>query len=234
MVKQQSKTLSEGVDFFINTKQVFDHLRRVGYTVSYNTVSKFLPHITKRRGGGWTVQSVEQFALAMWSDKRAADPSAGASVPVVASAGGSAAEERTQADAELKRIQADSARHRLDRELGKFVETATVEAELGARAKAFRIGLQKFGVDSSERIAAMFGGSHKSAQELARELGLDSEEAVLKIVDIQLSRADLFARLWNKDVEKFLDPYGTGHWWTDDMAAAWDKYEEGVLHADAK
>jgi len=240
----KDKTLTEGVDYFINAKQVTDHLHGLGYTVAYNTIAKFLKQnsIPKRRGGGWTAQSVEQFALSMWSDKLKVDPSAAASAPVVPD-NSSAAEERTQADARLKAVQAEAAQFRFDKERGKYVLTSTMDAELGARAKAFRIGLQKFGVDVSDKVAAMFGGGRKAAEALARELGTPEElmeEAVLKIVDFQLSRADRFARLWKGEIEKLLDPYGAGHWWTEDMAEAWELFEQGGMmdaegdsHADA-
>ena len=248
MAKDKDKNLVEGVDYFVNAKQVTDHLHGLGYTVAYNTIAKFLKQnsIPKRRGGGWTAQSVEQFALAMWSDKLKVDPSAAASAPVLAADGSSAAEERTQNDAILKGIQAQAALFRLEKDKGKYVLISTMDAELGARAKAFRIGLQKFGIDVSDRVAALFGGSRKAAEALARELGTPEEEmdaVVLKIVDYQLSRADRFARLWKNEIEKLLDPYGTGHWWTDDMAEAWAQYEqggqpaagedEGGSHADA-
>ncbi|UZP67730.1 hypothetical protein N1030_01805 [Desulfovibrio mangrovi] len=241
----KDKNLVEGVDYFINAKQVKDHLHSLGYTVAYNTIAKFLKQnsIPKRRGGGWTAQSVEQFALQMWSDKRKVDPSAAASAPVVSADSSSAAEERTQADARLKVVQAEAAQFRFDKERGKYVLTSTMDAELGARAKAFRIGLQKFGVDVSDKVAAMFGGSRKAAEALARELGTPEElmdATVLKIVDFQLSRADRFARLWKGEIEKLLDPYGTGHWWTEDMAEAWERFEQGGMmdaegdsHADA-
>ncbi|WBF66647.1 ATP-binding protein [Desulfovibrio subterraneus] len=211
----KDNTLTEGVDYFVNAKQVTDHLHGLGYTVAYNTIAKFLKQngIPKRRRGGWTAQSVEQFALAMWSDKLKVDPSAAASAPIVSAAdGSSAAEERTQNDAILRGIQAQTALFRLEKDKGRYVLISTMDAELGARAKAFRIGLQKFGIDVSDRVAALFGGSRKAAEALARKLGTPEEEmdaVVLKIVDYQLSRADRFARLWKNEVEKLLDPYGT-------------------------
>lgn len=223
--------MSEETGILYNTKQVRDFLVAEGFKVSHGKVGADIERgaLKPRRGGGFTRAAALAYAKANIS-RRKVDPSPVADAPRGAPAEGGAAERRTSADAELKEIGAMRARFNFAREMGRYTETATVEDELSARAKAFRLGLEKFGIDAAESVAAIFGADGKVAAELARRLGLEGEEesarAVAVIVDFALSRCPVFTGKWMAQVERLLDPYSTGAWWTEEMRAAWEQYEQ--------
>ena len=50
------------------------------------------------------------------------------------------------------------------------------------------------------------------------------------IQDFLLSRAPQYAIFFAEAVERLLDSYATGRWWTDEMREAWTKLEEGGAH----
>lgn len=213
-----------------NVRQVHLFLARQGFKVSYNKVKADVDKgaLKPRRGGGYEERTVLAYARAHIS-RRDIDLSPTMDIPATPDAG--AAERRTSADAELKEIGAMRARAKLAQEMGRFTETATIEEELAARAKAFRLGLEKFGHDSAERIAAIFGADGKVAAELVRRLGISEElavQAIAIVVDHSLSRCSIFTQQWQAEIEKFLDPYATGEWWTDEMRKAWELYEENL------
>ena len=103
----------------------------------------------------------------------------------------------------------------------------TWEAELGERARVFRVGLEKFGTDMGVLIASDFGGNAETARELVSRLGIEdarAREAETLIMDFILSRVPQFTRRWMDRVDRFLDPYSTDQWWTEDMRAAFALY----------
>lgn len=221
----------EPPDPLTTRNQVAAHLRGLGYTMSTETV---YAHV--RRGalrplaaGGWSKRAVESYAASVWGDKRVAvDPLPERLEPREPTEP-SAAVERTMADAELKRVAAERARFAFDRERGRFVETRALEAELGARAKAFRLGLEKFALDNAGDMLALVGGDADSARELCAELGIETVEGgeakLQSAIAWVQSRTDAVRRFWLGRVEELLDAYATGRFWTEDMRQAWDKLE---------
>ncbi|VFQ44403.1 hypothetical protein [Desulfoluna butyratoxydans] len=210
-----------------NINQVHRYLTEQGCRVSYGKVKTDLIDkraVPRRRGGGWSVQSVTQYAAAFL--EKTIDEAPEADRPTEEPQGG-AATAKAQADADLKNIQAARARFNLEKELGRHVETATVETELGERAKAFKLGLEKWGLDNGEMVASLFGGEETSARDLLAALGTpDTPEAIQAIIDFSLSRQPRWVRLWRKSIEDFLDAYATGTWWTEEMQAAWELFDE--------
>ncbi|MEG6505878.1 hypothetical protein [Nitratidesulfovibrio sp. 1201_IL3209] len=222
--------MSDDADILHSTNQVKDFLVAQGFRVSYGKVRDDIARgaLKPRRGGGYTRAAALAYAKANIA-RRTVDPAPVADAPRGAPVEGGAAERRTSADAELKEIGAMRARFNFAREMGRYTETVTVEAELAARARAFRLGLEKFGSDAATQTAAIFGADGKHAAELARRLGLPDGtdgDAVRIIVDFALSRAPAFTRRWQRQVEGFLDAYATETWWTDEMRDAWDKYQQ--------
>jgi len=220
---------------FGNVNKAREFLLEQGFQVSYGKLKADLVArqlAPKRSGGGWTAWALKQYAAAHLT--RGVDPSPEADKPV----GGEAGEEnpgavtrRTEAHADKLQVQAERERIKLDRERGELVETATVRAELGKRAKAFRLGLEKFGVDMAEDVAALFGASDAAARDLAASLGL-GDEALPVIADFMLGRVPRLRSLWAGMVETMLDPYATGHWWTEAMREAWETYEQSREKSD--
>jgi len=224
-------------DVLANIRQVHVYLQEQGYKVSYGKIKADVDRgaLKPRRGGGFVPGTVLAYAKSNVA-RRDIDASPDADRPHGASADGyGAAERRTSADAELKEIGAMRARMAFAREMGRYTETATINDELAARAKAFRLGLEKFGIDAAEQVASTFGADGKVAAELVRRLGIEGDEAqdkaVAVIVDFALSRCPIFTRRWQAQIERLLDPYSTEAWWTDEMREAWARYED---HADVE
>ena len=83
-------------------------------------------------------------------------------------------------------------------------------------------------------MAAVYGATPKLARKLAERLGFSTEDdlqrAQVLIQDFLLSRAPQYAIFFAEAVERLLDSYATGRWWTDEMREAWIKLEEGGAH----
>ncbi len=231
-----STTNQSAENILHNVQQVSLFLKSQGFKVSYGKIRDDIKRgaLKPRRGGGFTEGTALAYAT-NYISRREVDTSKEADAPLgprgQASETGSA-ERRTSADADLKEIAAMRARQAFAKEMGRYTETEVVEDELAARAKAFRLGLEKFGIDAAEKVASVFGGEGKAAAELAKRLGLEGEAqeaATAMIVDFALSRCSNFTRLWLVEVEALLDPYASDNWWTEEMRAAWERYE---IHAD--
>lgn len=214
---------------FKNPYQVHQYLtKECGYQCSDGKIRKAISarKIRTRRGGGFTKTEVDAYAVSTL-EKLITTDSAKDDVPV---AGDShAPEAKTKAEAKLKQVQAERAQFLLDKERGKYIQTSVMEAELGQRAKAFKLGLEKFAPDNAALIAEIFGGSERSARELCKRLGADPEDGIPLVIDFAHSRIEHFTRLWRKQLLLFLDSYATGSWWTEEMQQAWDKLMESEV-----
>ncbi|NJB66455.1 hypothetical protein GGQ74_000095 [Desulfobaculum xiamenense] len=214
-------------DILENVHQVHQHLAEQGWQCSYNKVAADIRRgvLTPRRGGGFSMRAVETYAVAHLVRRVDADPTQDR--PLACDEDGETeaqgvATRRGLAHALKLETQQKREALRLQQDLGLLVETATVEGELAARAKAFRLGLEAFGQDAAERVAAVYGGDEDSARALCETLGL-GPEMVPVAVDFAHSRTPQLRRLWASMVEDFLDPYATGAWWTEPMREAWEK-----------
>ena len=214
---------------FENSNQITRFLNGEGFLVAYNTVSKHirLGTLRPRRGGGYAERTVLSWAR-QYVQRRSIDPSpeAGTPDPVPDT---SIAEREAELKVELKEQALRTARFEEQVKRGRFIDITTLDAELGERARAFRIALEKFGQDAGIMVAADFGGESESAGELVRRLGLSGEKAVEAekiVMDFALSRVPLFLRRWMDRVDLFLDPYSGDQWWTEAMSEAWQKWLE--------
>ncbi|MEZ6854975.1 hypothetical protein [Halodesulfovibrio aestuarii] len=218
---------------FDNPHQIHQYLtQECGYKCSGGKVRKAIDDrkIRTRRGGGFSQAEVDQYAKGNLEKKIiAASPKDDSPV------GGDelAPEAKTKAEAKLKLVQAERAQFLLDKERGKYIPTAVMEAELGQRAKAFKLGLEKFAPDNAVKIAEIFGGAEDTARELCNRLGADPEAGIPLVIDFTHSRIEHFTRMWRKQVLQFLDSYATGTWWTEEMQQAWEKMLEAEENEDA-
>lgn len=214
---------------FVNLNQVRQYVTGMGYTCAYKKLKKAADEgrLVNRRGGGWTRAAVDKFVRAYLVRDVDLAPEQDAPLAPDPEAAG-AAERKTESQAELLAVQAARAKKAFAEEMGRLTPTAVIEAELSERAKAFRLGLERFGHAEAEGVAGLFGGHRRQAQELVRRIGLEgeqAEQAVAIVVDFCLSRASAFPRYFAGRVDAFLDAYATGRWWTEDMEAAWDTYQ---------
>lgn len=229
--------MNEGI--FTNLKQIQDHLSE-RYRVTYYRIQKACERreLVERRGGGWTVRTVEQWARAFLTPLVDTSPDADAPSLSAEEQGtgplGSVAEEKLRQQSRLLDLQAQKQEMELRKAQGLYTRTEIIEDELAARARAFRLGLERFGHERGQDVAAVFGATPKLARQLAERLGFTEEEdrqrAQVLIQDFLLSRAPQFGIFFAGVVEELLDSYATGRWWTEDMQAAWQKLEEGGAH----
>lgn len=218
---------------FENPHQVHQYLtNECGYQCSGGKVRKAIAarKIRSRRGGGFSQAEVDQYGHSNL-EKKITVTSPQDSIPV--GGDGLAPEAKTKAEAKLKQVQAERAQFLLDKERGKFIPTTVIEAELGQRAKAFKLGLEKFAPDNAVKVAEIFGGSESAARELCTRLNADPEEGIPLVIDFSHSRIEHFTRMWRKQVLQFLDSYATGTWWTEEMQQAWEKMLETEENEDA-
>ncbi|MBC16542.1 MAG: hypothetical protein CL942_05765 [Desulfovibrio sp.] len=223
-----SKSKKKTERIFENLNQVYRYLQdESGFQVSYNTVKnayqKKPRRLSGRRGGGFSQTAVDSYAQKYLMPK--IDPSASADAPPVAEVTGDLAADDKRESARLKRIRAEKEEFQFARERGKYMETSVFEAELGKRAKAFKLGLDDFPQKHGERVAATFGADKDLAAELLRELDCPTDKIPI-VIDFILSRVPDYRRFWLTVVEDFLAPYATGHFFTEEMAKKWEKYEE--------
>ena len=229
--------MNEGI--FTNLKQIQDHLSE-RYRVTYYRIQKACERrgLVERRGGGWTVRTVEQWARAFLVPLVDTSPDADAPSLSAEEQGtgplGSVAEEKLRQQSRLLEIQARKQEMELQKAQGLYTKTEIIEDELAARARAFRLGLERFGHESGQDVAAVYGATPKLARKLAERLGFSTEDdlqrAQVLIQDFLISRAPQYAIFFAEAVERLLDSYATGRWWTDEMREAWIKLEEGGAH----
>lgn len=220
---------------FENVNQVVTFLAdELGLSVAYNTVNAHANtsprKLTHRRGhrGTFTLAAVLDYVWKFHADKldRGVREQWFADKRVRVETASSSADDRASADARLKAVQAERAELKLQAERGLVTPTADVERELGARARAFRIGLESFGQDNAARISELFGADAAVARELCAVLGVEEDRAQV-VMDFMLDRAESFGRWWMPRVEQFLDAYATGTWFTEQMRERWEAMEAG-------
>ena len=148
---------------------------------------------------------------------------------------GEGPKERPEAGAQEKRAEAQAKEKEVDAKIkaitlakleGKTLEKAVVEDELAVRARAFRVGLEGFMTQAAAGVLEAMGGGEAQARRLI-EL-CQGDEA--RLMDVQAHFQGLAPELvqrWGEMVEKFLAPYATGAWWTEDMAQA--MADQGVV-----
>lgn len=217
-------------DCFVNLNQVVTYLQESGYQCSYKKIKRATVEreLVERRGGGWTKRTVDQYARAYL--KRKVDTAPESDAPLESPESASAAERKIEGQADIMALRAIKERIDLAERFGRLTKTAIVEAELGERARAFRLGLERFGYEQAESVAELFGGSRRNAEELAKRLnipvGEETENAVAIIVDFCMQRSEAFPRFFAGKVDILLDAYADGRWWTEEMREAWDSYTE--------
>ena len=214
-----------------NPNQVYLYLLDAGWRVGKNTVARHVSagKLRPRRGGGFSRRTVDQYAavnLVRLVDSgrdqdRTADPDQAQG----------AAELKALKQADLLEVQAERQRIRLEQERGGLVPRADVERELGARAQAFRFGLESFMHRAAKSVSALFGADQRAAEELT-QLARGSETPVQSVMSWAQKREPELVDLWSMEVEAFLEPYVTGAWWTEEMARAMDGMKQGETHEE--
>lgn len=218
------------IDILQNINQVRLYLLELGFKVNHYRVEKAIERreLPARRGGGYTKRAAETWANAYLL--RGIDAAKEHDVPSGEKAVDSVSEQKALAQTRMLEAQAERQEMELKRQKGLYTETAVVHTELAARAKAFKICLERWAIENADKVAQDFGGSANTAEELVQRLGIEPEnaaEAKIYIQDFYMSKTPQFTRRFMKEIAYFLDAFATGKWWTDEMQDAWEKFEEG-------
>ena len=162
--------MSEEKDILHNVNQIVVRLRG-GYRVTQYRVARAIERheLVPRRGGGWTAASVDQWARRCLSRKVTSGEGDDAPALTPESVSEAKAAEQTA----LLAVQRKKSEMEYARLRGRLTETATVQDELAARAQAFRRGLERFGMEEAEAVAADFGASSRGAADLVARLGFE-------------------------------------------------------------
>lgn len=225
--------MGDGKVLLDKAARVYELLQENGFTIAKQTVYNqckaggvFAPIRTGKNKGLFDAAQVLRAAMAAYADKRGEDTQVSTSTtrapspPLVLDNA-----DKIAAEARLKQLQADKAEISLARQRGELTPTAVMDEELGKRARAFRLGLERFGAEEFEQVAALFGGEAEAARALLAVLGLP-EDRVPLVVDFMLGRREPWRKLWSTSVERFLDAYATGTWWTEEMREVWEAWEK--------
>ena len=171
--------MSEEKDILHNVNQIVVRLRG-GYRVTQYRVARAIERheLVPRRGGGWTAASVDQWARRCLSRKVTSGE--GDDAPALTPerredllAPQSVSEAKAAEQTALLAVQRKKSEMEYARLRGRLTETATVQDELAARAQAFRRGLERFGMEEAEAVAADFGASSRGAADLVARLGFE-------------------------------------------------------------
>lgn len=211
-----------------NTRQVHIYLRGLGWKCAYNTVAKDIKDgkLVARRGGGFTRQTVDQYAMTHLTKRVDADPGKDSawSEPVNPDAAG-AQERRVSADADLKEVEAKRKRFLFERERGKYVQTSIIGRELAERWQAVRLRMGSFCRELSGEICELFGGEPMAAGEVIKVVDGDPDRTD-GLQRFCLSRREELSALFRDRTRDVLSAFADDTWLTEDMATAWEKYEQ--------
>ena len=149
-----------------NANQISQFLEEQGYPCAYNTIAS---HIRKgtlvpRRGGGFAPGTVLSWAK-KYVQRRAIDVSPEADAPQEQTETGYVAEQSARIKLRIQEQDLEDKRFAAAKERGRYILAETWDAELGERARVFRIGLEKFGTDMALPVGADFGGEMGPALE---------------------------------------------------------------------
>ena len=198
---------------------ILAHLHALGYQVSKTKLYDDMrdhPRNFPKRNGLYLPGPVERYAKTLTRRDTPVEPAKPEDQTDT--------EREKKAGADLKTAQAAKEKFKLELLQGRYTETATIGRELGLRAKAFRLSLEKFGHEQSPAVAAVFGGEREAALDLCAALGL-GEDKMPAVIDWAQGRAPQFRALFEDRIADTLDAYATGHWWDEEMRLAWERFQ---------
>ncbi|GKT33517.1 Bacteriophage lambda, GpA-like protein, partial [Aduncisulcus paluster] len=137
-------------------------------------------------------------------------------------------EDKAAGDARLKNLQADRVEFNFNKERGKYVSMTVMFGELAARARVFRLSLEKWGMDRADSIADMFGGGADESRELCEMLGVDPVRFSPVVVEFAQSKSRELVKMWLADVSLLLDAYSYGRFLTPEAQEEFVASEAGA------
>lgn len=224
-------TTASPVRVFSNLNQVHIYLTQErGLQCSYGKLKVAVEQrrtLVPRRKGGFTQQTVDQWARQFLAPKVDHSPAGNApAIPDPASGGGVTEQKMAMQtkvlDVELQRKAFDLARTK-----GRYVETSTVERELATRWQVVRHLLESFAAEHGAEVAAMFGGAPDVAEQLVAACA-GNPDLRDEISRIQFAAVPVYRATFQKRVREVLNKLAAGNWYTEEMAQAMDTWQSTV------
>lgn len=206
---------------------------RVAQKTIYNHIDAAL--LKSRRGaGGFAKRTVDQYAKRELGDKvvtgskgELPEPEEGEGETELARS------RRTMADAEVKEVDAQLKRIKLQEKLGEIIPLHQVEQELGERQQAWKLFMMSFMRDHKSEIISAFGGDLEVANEIIALVEGDKDKAEA-LSGWMFARSPVLLDLFRKRIIDGLNAFAMGDWFTDDIRDAWNKWEAAQREREAE
>ncbi|TVM15045.1 hypothetical protein DPQ33_16285 [Oceanidesulfovibrio indonesiensis] len=206
---------------------------RVAQKTIYNHIDAAL--LKSRRGaGGFAKRTVDQYAKRELGDK--VQVGTKGELPEPEESEGEtelARSRRTMADAEVKEVDAQLKRIKLQEKLGEIIPLHQVERELGERQQAWKLYMTSFMRDHKSEIISAFGGDLDVAKEIIALVGGDEEKAEA-LSGWMFARSPVLLDLFRKRIVDGLNTFAMGEWFTDDLQEAWEKWDAARKEKEAE
>ncbi|QJT10248.1 hypothetical protein [Oceanidesulfovibrio marinus] len=197
---------------------------RVAQKTVYNHIDAAL--LKSRRGaGGFAKRTVDQYAKRELGDK--VQVGSKGELPEPEESEGEtelARSRRTMADAEVKEVDAQLKRIKLQEKLGEIIPLHQVERELGERQQAWKLYMTSFMRDHKSEIISAVGGDLDVAKEIIALVGGDEDKAEA-LSGWMFARSPVLLDLFRKRIIDGLNTFAMGEWFTDDLQEAWEKWD---------
>ncbi len=202
------------MDGFKNLRAVYQWLQQEGYRISQATVyndKAMLPE----KDGVIPLKIAQNYIRAKGLRKTDGSPELqSAAMETLESKAASA-----NVDVRLKEKRAQLLDIQMGKQQAALFPAEIAEREFGARAQAFKFGLEAWGDKMARSAAALFGGDDQTAQVLVQTAGGDPSRAPA-VASLQMERAPAFVDLFRRELARALNDYASGAWLTDEMAEA--------------
>lgn len=206
MTKDQDETPK----IFENTRQVHVYLQDQGWKCAYNTVAKDIKagKLTARRGGGFTKQTVDQYAMTHLVRRIDAAPEKDKSWEENTMDASGAQERKVAADADLKETMAKREKLRLDMLNKKLIPKELYESDLAARLALFSNSIDVWAMDIASDLAGMFGADVRPCSEIIEKVGGEPGKAS-ELAGWFLARRPEIADMIIKSKQDWLRAFGS-------------------------
>lgn len=230
-------TCEIGEEYIYGDREVATKEKGLVFSVAQKTVYNHIDAalLKSRRGaGGYAKRTVDQYAKRELGDKIVSGSKGELPEPdETEDETGLARSRRTMADAEVKEVDAQLKRLKLQEKLGEIVPLSQVERELGERQQAWKLYMTSFMRDHKSELISAFGGDLDVAQEIIALVDGDTEKAEA-LSGWMFSRSPVLLDAFRKRIVDGLNAFAMGEWFTDEVRDAWEKWDAARKAKDAE
>jgi hypothetical protein len=221
-------TCEIGEEYIYGDREVATKEKGLVFSVAQKTVYNHIDAalLKSRRGaGGYAKRTVDQYAKRELGDKIVSGSKGELPEPdETEDETGLARSRRTMADAEVKEVDAQLKRLKLQEKLGEIVPLSQVERELGERQQAWKLYMTSFMRDHKSELISAFGGDLDVAQEIIALVDGDTEKAEA-LSGWMFARSPVLLDAFRKRIVDGLNAFAMGEWFTDEVRDAWEKWD---------